>query len=570
MPLRRLTALTIAAAALAPAAAAHAAPGDTTLVSRASGAAGALADSTVFNPEISADGSTVMFSTQAENLGGFDADDTIDVYSRSLAANLTSLVSAGDNPMPALPDLGGDENSSSPSVSADGRFVAFVSDSTNLSPDDEDGAGDIFVRDRLTNTTELISRDDGIAGDAADDDSRRPSISADGRFVAFESDATNLSNADEDATSDIFVRDRQLHQTALVSHVELDGGDDDSTHPTISPDGNTIAFYSQATNLSDQDLNDVTDVFAHNRVTYDIELVSRDSAGTPANAGPNSSAALALSHDGDRIAFISAASNLAPGDGPSVDVFLRDRAATTTTLVSPGNAASFQPAMSADGTKVAFHSYATNLSPDDTDGAGDVYVHDLATGVISLESRTSSGIKADGASGSVSMTADGRAIAFSSSAANLGATGPAQAFVREIPAPATPAGGDGSGQGGTPQNAGAPAALPGQPSTSAPAKPRVRRTGKLRLGKQASTCLRRERLVLPLKLVGATPGVRITSTRVQVLGKNRIARFLNRKTARRPVVRKLGGRKVRVHIMARTNLGRTVTLTKTFRACRTR
>lgn len=565
MPIGRLTALTIAAVALAPGAAAHAAPGDTTLVSRASGAAGALADTTVFNPKISADGSTVMFSTQAENLGGFDEDDTIDVYSRSLAPNLTSLVSAGDNPMPALPDQGGDEDSTSPSVSADGRFVAFVSDSTNLSPDDEDAHGDVFVRDRLTNTTELISRDDGMAGDPADDDSRRPSISADGRFVAFESDATNLSNADEDAASDIFVRDRQLHQTALVSHRGLDGGDDDSTHPAISPDGDTIAFYSKATNLSDQEVNDINDVFVHNRVTYDIDLVSRDTAGTPADGGPNTSAALALSHDGNRIAFVSAATNLAPGDGPSVDVFLRDRAAGTTQLVSPGNAASFHPAISADGTKVAFHSYATNLSPDDTDIAGDVYLRDLATGAITLESRTSAGVKADGSSGSVSITADGRAIAFTSSAANLGATGPSQAFVREVPSPAVPAGDTGPTPS-DPQNAGAPGGLPAQAST--PATPRVRRAGKLALGRRASTCLRRKRLVLPLKLVGATPGVKITSSRVKVLGTKRTLRFRSAKAARRPVVRKLGRKPVRIQITAATNIGTTVKLTKRFRTCR--
>lgn len=557
-PFRRLTALTATAVALAPAAAAHAAPGDTTLVSRASGVAGAVADRTVFQPQLSADASTVAFSTQSENLGGFDADDTIDVYARTLATSLTSLVSAGPNPLPALPDVGGDTNSASQAISADGRFVVFSSEATNLTDDDEDAFQDIFVRDRLTNTTELVSRDDGMAGDAADDDSRRPSISADGRFVAFESDATNLSNADENSSTDIFVRDRQLHQTALVSHRELDGGDDDSTHPEISADGDTIAFYSDATNLSDQDLNDVTDVFAHNRVTYDIELISRDSAGTPANAGPNTSAASALSADGSKIAFVSDASNLAAGDGPSVDIFLRDRATTTTSLITPGNAASFQPSMNADGTKVAFHSTATNLHPDDTGIASDVYVRDLTSGVITLESRTSTGEQATNSS-SATISADGRTIAFTSSATNLGAFTWALAFVRELPPPAAPAGGAGA-VGVATGGQGAPS---GETPSVAP-KPRARRAGKLALGKTASTCLRRKRLILPVKLVGASPGVKITSTRVKVLGSKRTLRF----GARRPVVRKLGRTPVRIQITATTNIGTTVKLTKRFRVCR--
>ncbi|UUY04417.1 hypothetical protein LRS13_02475 [Svornostia abyssi] len=562
-PFRRLAALTVAAAALAPTSAAHAAPGDTTLISRASGVAGAVADRTVFSPQLSGDASTVAFSTQSENLGGFDADDTIDVYARSLAGNLTSLVSAGPNPMPALPDVGGDTDSTSQAISVDGRFVAFVSEATNLTDDDEDAHQDVFVRDRLTNTTELISRDDGMAGDAADDDSRRPSISADGRFVAFESDATNLSNADENSSTDIFVRDRQLNQTALVSHLELDGGDDDSTHPEISPDGSTIAFYSDATNLSDQDLNAVTDVFAHNRVTYDVELISRDSAGTPADAGPNTSAALSLSADGNRIAFVSDASNLAPGDGPSVDIFLRDRAATTTSLVTPGNGASFQPSLSADGTKVAFHSYATNLHPDDTGISSDVYVRDLTSGVISLESRTSTGEQATHSS-NATISADGKTIAFASGATNLGAFTWALGFVRELPPPAAPAGGDGTVSGGTP-GPGTQSGQGGQTQTpSSPPKPRVRRAGKLALGKTASTCLRRKRLILPVKLVGATPGVKITSTRVKVMGRKRTLRF----GARKPVVRKLGRKPVRIQITATTNIGTTVKLTKRFRACR--
>ncbi|MBJ7328445.1 MAG: PD40 domain-containing protein [Solirubrobacteraceae bacterium] len=552
----RLTAITAAAFALATPAAALAAPGDTTLVSRASGPAGAIASDSVFYAQLSGDASTVAFATEAENLSGFDDDGSADVFARSLATATTSLISAGENPVPFSPDVGGDDSSGSPAINGDGRFVAFSSGATNFSDDDEDTAHDVFVRDRLTGETELVSRDDGENGDPADADSHRPSISADGRFVAFESEATNLSNADEDGSTDIFVRDRQLHQTTLISHRNLNGGDDDSTHATISPDGDTIAFYSQATNLADNDQDAINDVFVGSIDHGTTELISRSTFGNAANAGPNTSAALALSADGNRVAFISDASNLAPGDGPSVDVFIRDRAAQTTTLGSPGNAQSFLPSLSADGTKLAFHSYADNLHPDDPDGTSDVFVRDLTTGETSLESRTSAGVKGDGPSSSVTISADGKTIAFRSTAANLGALFGGQTFVRELPQPAAPAG----PAGPTGQPSGDPGTTPSTGATTTP-KPKLRKAGRLALGKTGSRCISKKRLRLRLKLVGATPGVKIV--RVQVRVGERTLRFKGTK----PVVRKLNRTPKTIRITATTSLGTKVTLKKRFRGC---
>ena len=148
--------------------------------------------------------------------------------------------------------------SGAPSISADGRLVAFESDADNLSPEDDDAVTNIFVRDLDTGTTTLVSRRSAtLAVPPARDDSRSPSISADGRFVAFESDADNLSPEDDNAVTNIFVRDLQAQTTTLVSRQSVaDGGagaDQNANDPAISADGRHVAFHSFADNLSAED-----------------------------------------------------------------------------------------------------------------------------------------------------------------------------------------------------------------------------------------------------------------------------------------------------------------------------
>jgi hypothetical protein len=222
------------------------------------------------------------------------------------------------------------------SVSAHGRYVAFASQATNLVPGDTNGFGDVFVRDRLSGTTERVSLDSGGAqGNSASYD---PSISADGRFVAFVSDAINLVPGDTNGKPDIFVRDRQSGRTERIS-VNSAGaqGDDQSAIPSISADGRFVAFASQATNLVPGDTNGLMDVFVHDRLSGLTERVSVDSFGAQGN-GISALFGLSISADGRFVAFESYASNLVHGDTNGYeDVFVHDRSATGfTNLCDPG------------------------------------------------------------------------------------------------------------------------------------------------------------------------------------------------------------------------------------------
>jgi Tol biopolymer transport system component len=266
-------------------------------------------------------------------------------------------------------------------ISADGRYVAFDSYATNLVPGDTNHPGDVFVHDRQTGATELVSVDSsGNQGNGGG--SYRPAISADGRYVAFDSYAADLVPGDTNGSNDVFVHDRQTGTTERVNVDSAgnqgDGGD--SQGAAISADGRFVAFQSGATNLVPGDTNGNFDVFVHDRQTGATELVSVDSAG---NQGGGHSYGAAISADGRYVAFESEASNLVPGDtNGSNDVFVHDRQTGVTELVSVGisgslgDGASNNAAISTDGRYVAFESGATNLVPGDTNGNFDVFVRD--------------------------------------------------------------------------------------------------------------------------------------------------------------------------------------------------
>jgi TolB protein len=225
---------------------------DAELVSRASGSAGAPGDANSVAASLSRDGRFVAFVSEANNLSADDDDGIRDVYVRDLVSEHTTLVSRTSGP--AGP--GGNADSGDHSVSADGRLVAFESDADNLSAEDNDPVTDVFVRDLAANTTILVSRATGPAGAKGDAPSFSPEISADGRFVAFSSDAQNLSGADNDEAIDVFVRDLASNTTMLVSRASGPagaGGDSGSSNALMSADGRFVAFASSATNLSAED-----------------------------------------------------------------------------------------------------------------------------------------------------------------------------------------------------------------------------------------------------------------------------------------------------------------------------
>jgi Ca2+-binding RTX toxin-like protein len=318
----------------------------------------------------------------------------------------------------------GNRSSYTPSISADGRFVAFYSGASNIVPGDTNNRDDIFVRDRLTNTTTRVSVDSAGNQDNGTSFFYAPSISADGRFVAFYSQASNLVPGDTNNTFDIFVRDTLTNTTTRVS-VDSAGNQANrkSEGASISADGRFVAFQSDASNIVPGDTNIRRDIFVRDTLTNTTTGVSVDSAGNPANNGSYNPS---ISADGRFVAFESPASNIVPGDtNRRDDIFVRDRLTNTTTRVSVDSAgnqahiASYHPSISADGRFVAFGSDSSNTVPDDTNNTFDIFVRDTLTNTTTRVSVDSAGNPGNSSSDSPSISADGRFVAFDSDASNI-------------------------------------------------------------------------------------------------------------------------------------------------------
>jgi Tol biopolymer transport system component len=389
---------------------------------------------------LSAGGRFVAFVSAATNLVRGDTNGLEDIFVRDRKLGATNRVSVSSG------GKQGNGGSRYPALSADGRFVAFESAATNLVKGDTNGAADIFVRDRKLGVTKRVSIATG--GAQGDSGSVQPSLSADGRFVAFQSYATNLVPDDTNAEPDVFIHDRRTGVTKLVS-VSSSGrqADSNSVPEGISAHGRFVAFWSFATNLVPGDTNDAGDVFVRDLRRGTTERISVSSGG---EQGDGSSTANWITGDGRFVAFASWASNLVPGDtNGAVDFFVRDRRAGTTERVSVSSGGeqgdgdvyvdSVRRTITRDGRFVVFPSYATNLVPDDTNDQLDVFVRDRVKGITTRVSVSAAG--AQGASGSVGGTlsgqgvtgAQGRFVAFESVAPNLvkgDTNGAADIFVR--------------------------------------------------------------------------------------------------------------------------------------------
>jgi len=334
------------------------------------------------NAAISADGRMVAFESIASSLVTGDTNGFRDVFVRDLQAGVTVRVSVDSAAVE------GDGNSSFPSISASGRFVAFES-LAGLVPGDTPGTVDIFVHDRDPDANGVFDEGNGTtvrasvdsAGVAANGLVFDPSISADGRFVAFASQATNLVAGDTNGVGDVFVHDTLTGATIRAS-VDSAGneGNGHSTYVSLSADGSTVAFESMATNLAGSDANGASDIFVRRLVAGETACVSADIHGIQ---GEGTSRAPSLSADGRRVAFYSFADSLVPGDTNGWrDVFVHDLDAKTTTRASVDdegvqeNGAAFAPVLSGDGYLVAFESQASNLVDNDTNAAVDVFVRD--------------------------------------------------------------------------------------------------------------------------------------------------------------------------------------------------
>ncbi len=307
-------------------------------------------------------------------------------------------------------------------VTPDGRFLALYASGASLVPGDTNSRSDIFVRDLVLGTNHRVSV--GPGGGQSNGNSEDGAISHDGRFVSFTSEATNLVAGDTNNTWDVFFHDRQAGTTTRILGPGGVQPNNQAVTTAISGDGACIAFSTIATNLVAGDTNGTNDVFVHDRTSGVLTLESRTAAGAVGNGTSN---VPVLSSDGRFIAFASSASNLVAGDtNAQSDVFVRDRVAGTMTRASTTAAgaqatggASGSPSISSDGRYVAFNSSATNLVAGDTNAVSDVFVKDRQTGAIQRVSVTSGGVQGNAASTGPVISGDGTWIAFSTAATNL-------------------------------------------------------------------------------------------------------------------------------------------------------
>ena len=368
------------------------------------------------SPAISADGRYVAFSTDASNLVPGDTNGRSDVFVRDRKLDKTTRVSVSSSGHQA------NGESLDPALSANGRYVAFESNASNLPPNL--GAFQVFVRDLKLHKTTMVSVSPN--GEAPNNESFGPAISANGRYIAFDSRADLVSHGGGGQPRnipDIFVRDQTRGKTRLVS-VSSSGrqSNNQSFSPAISANGRYITFESRAANLVHHDTNKTRDVFVRDVRRHTTKRVSVSSSGHQGNGDSDTPA---ISANGRYIAFASHA-NLVHGDTNHLtDVFVRDRKRHTTRRVSvssrehQGNKGSSSPTISADGRYIAFDSGASNLVHGDTNRASDVFVRDRKRHKTKRASLSSAGKQANGGSFFPAISGDGHSVAFVSEASNL-------------------------------------------------------------------------------------------------------------------------------------------------------
>jgi len=367
--------------------------------------------------DISADGQVATFASRATDLVPGDTNAADDIFVRNLDTGVVELVSVSSGGAIA------DGDSEYPAISADGRYVVFASFATNLVAVDENGRNrDIYRHDRQTGATELVSQ--GIDGRQDEGNCFFPDVSGDGRYVLFTYEQPGTGEADDPRRREVFVRDTKMGTTQLVS-VAMPGGPGNasSQQGTISANGRFAAFSSSASDLVAGDTNGLLDVFVRDLLIQKTERVDVSTSGAQSNG---TGYAHYVSPGGRYVIFESEASNLVAGDSnDSDDVFLRDRLEGTTERMSltptgsEGDQSSYDGFASYDMRYIAFSSAATNLVPGDTNAQSDVFVRDRDTGAVERISVGSTGAQASDYTSSPWMDAFGRRAIFSSDAPDL-------------------------------------------------------------------------------------------------------------------------------------------------------
>lgn len=420
---KSLVAVAIVAATIAPASAVEAAR-TTDLISRGNGQR-ANNQSTV--AATSANGRVIVFHSPANNLVPGDNNNREDIFLRNRTYGNTLLISrsrAG-----AL----GNGHSRNPSISADGRYVVFASSATNLVAGDANGpVADVFRLDRSTGTVNMVSGAgaNGANGSSGEDTFSQSAVSDNGRFVAFASRATNLTGVtDQNSHQDMFLRDMQEKKTVLITKGTDGKAAGSSDQAEISGNGRYVVYESQAPNLVPGDTNG-PDAFVYDRVSKTNTLVSVHPGGGHFGFTPS------ISRDGSVVAFdgldapggtefngdIWAVHLRFSGGVPQPPVAGDLEVVSVSSSGTEANGNSGRPSVNADGSRVAFWSYADSLVANDTNDTSDVFLKVLG-GSLARVSVSSSGAEGNGASppsgGPVDLNDSGHTIVFSSFASNL-------------------------------------------------------------------------------------------------------------------------------------------------------
>ena len=405
-------AVTAAGVCLLAAPALAAASGPSTVLSvTTAGAPSALA----FAGGLSADGRYATFSSNDGDLVPGDNNDAFDVFRRDLVRGVTVRVSVPVSGRTST-DTSGGQGSRAPSISADGRFVAFTSASTNLTAATASGGPHLYVRDMQLGKTVLV--DVTPSGAPSNGYPQNPSISADGTRVAFTSYAPDLVSGDTNDRTDVFVRDLTAGTTRRVNVTPAGKqSTDDIYDVSISGDGRYVAF-SSASPLGTGTSNGSKQIFVRDLQANTLKAVSRSAGGA---LGNDDSFGPTLSGDGSRITFTTQASNLTSPARTGGGALLRDLTTGKTTLldVTPAGTASsspaFSPVLSSNGKAAVFYSAATDLTADDTNGKVDLFERDLSTGTTTLVSLSPRGDQLPtGAQTTVpaALSADGGTVVF--------------------------------------------------------------------------------------------------------------------------------------------------------------